>query len=107
MTGNGLRLPAFRTHVDYHDTDGPEVGEMCALAGYPPDLEQQLLTKRSGSPRRAQRARVRVVRDRATAEPKDRILEASRDRLAVPVPRTAGAVVRPTSFPPRKKRSAT
>lgn len=43
MTGSGLRLPAFRTPVAYHDTDGPEVGEMCALAGYPPDLEQQLL----------------------------------------------------------------
>jgi len=35
--------PAFFTHPDYVRTLGPEVGELAALAGLPPDPEQQLL----------------------------------------------------------------
>lgn len=35
--------PAFLTHPVYVDTFGPEVADICDLAGFPPDPQQQLL----------------------------------------------------------------
>lgn len=44
MTASDLLVkPAFFTHPDYTRTLGGEVGELSALAGFPPDPEQQLL----------------------------------------------------------------
>jgi hypothetical protein len=38
-----LTAPAWCAIPKYHSTLGPEVGELAALAGFPPDPEQQLL----------------------------------------------------------------
>lgn len=43
MTQSVLVEPAYFTHPDYHATFGPEVGELAALANFPPDPEQQLV----------------------------------------------------------------
>lgn len=44
MTASDLLVrPAYFTHPDYTRTLGGEVGELSALAGFPPDPEQQLL----------------------------------------------------------------
>lgn len=44
MTASDLLVrPAYFTHPDYSRTLGGEVGELSALAGFPPDPEQQLL----------------------------------------------------------------
>lgn len=44
MTASDLLVrPAYFTHPDYSRTLGDEVGELNALAGFPPDPEQQLL----------------------------------------------------------------
>jgi hypothetical protein len=34
--------PAFKTHPPFTQTAGPEVAELCAMAGFEPDAEQQL-----------------------------------------------------------------
>lgn len=43
MTPSELVEPAYFSCPDYAKTLGPEVGELAALAGFVPDLEQQLL----------------------------------------------------------------
>lgn len=45
MTGSvtpQLVEPAYRTHPRFTQTLGPEVGDLCAMAGFAPDPEQQL-----------------------------------------------------------------
>ncbi len=42
MTASSLVEPAFRSVPSYAFTLGPEVGRLCELAGFAPDLQQQL-----------------------------------------------------------------
>jgi hypothetical protein len=42
VTASSLVEPAFLTIPDYEFTLGPQVAELCALAGFPPDAQQEL-----------------------------------------------------------------
>ena len=43
VSGVELQRPVFESLPQWHDTFGPEVAELCEIAGYPPDVEQAWL----------------------------------------------------------------